>query len=102
MFDLALHRLVQGPVQRLDLVERPVERSDRVRSREKRQRQRVAGGRVVCQVATQGGVCQQLRVAQGIGNTVGSQRVLEVASIADQRPARTASLPQKAVSATKQ
>ena len=93
--DLVAHRVAQLHQQPRDLVEVPVERRDRISGGEQPCGHAVPGGLVrghggrLMDPSGEGaddGAGQELGVAEGVGEAVRGDRVLEVAGVADQSP----------------
>ena len=102
MLGLVLHCRVQFEVPLPHRVEIPGKRSDGIGYLEQRPRQRLALRRVGGERdrrTLHGRGRQQFRIAQCIGHAVCCQRVLEIAGIADQCPARPPGLAKKAAAA---
>src|SRR5215468_3149031 len=101
---LRLHDVTQLRMKLLDLVEAPRERGDRVGDAHKWQGQCVPLALVVLEradAAVEDPSGQQLRVAEGVGDPVCGQGVLEVAGITDKGPSRSVTLSKVAPRPTK-
>src|SRR4051812_31198694 len=75
--------------QRLEI---PLVAGDPLQDREQRHRQLIAQSFVANEVACDGRVSQELGVAEGIGDAVCRERILEVPGISDERPPGTVRL----------
>src|SRR5690349_19925554 len=79
----------------LNLIKVPVEASNGISGLEQRSRQVVPCDGIPSHDAIDDGVGQQLRVTQRIGYAVRCERIFEIASIANKRPARPMRLSQE-------
>ena len=94
--DFCLHGLVEGEVMLLQGIEVPRERGDGISCFEQWDRQSVPLRLVIGErrLLARYGFGEQLGVAEGVGQPMGGERVLEVASVTNERPTRPEGLPE--------